>query len=393
MEEDNLNSTIVIDIGSYLCKAGFGGEESPRAIFRSVVGTPNLSSNRRMGKKDCYVGDEAIVKKSILSLKCPNESKSQVNWDDIEMILHHTLYNELRVDPTSSQDVLLSEIPLNAKENRERITQIMFETFNIDNFYLANQSVLSLYSKGRLNGIVLDSGNQITYTVPIYQGHSIPNSINQLNIAGNSITQYLMKSLLNENNKETINNNFKTTTTTTTTGEKEEIIKDIKERFGYISLNYNNDLYSTSIINEIQKSYQLPDGKIISIGKERFTCCEILFEPSLLNMESNGIHQLLYNSITNCDIEIRRELYNNIVLSGGTTMLPNLNDRIQKELINLSPSSMKINVIKDNNNENNSHLTWIGGSIFSTLSTFKQQSINKQEYNEYGSKIIQRKCF
>ncbi|KAM9998626.1 hypothetical protein ACTFIY_008290 [Dictyostelium cf. discoideum] len=394
-DEDNYNSSIVIDNGSYLCKAGFGGEESPRSIFRSVVGRPNFCNRgvkNGMGQKDCYVGDEAIVKKSILSLKCPNESKSPVNWDDIEKILHHVFYNELRVSLSSSslndtesfhKGVLLSEIPLNPKENRERITQIMFETFDTPNFYLANQSALSLYSKGRLNGIVLDSGNNITYTVPIYEGHPIPNSINQLKIAGNSITEYLMK-ILNENRGY----NF-------TTSSEKDIIKDIKEKFGFISLNYNNDLYSTTVVatNEIEKSYQLPDGQMITIGKERFICGEVLFEPSLLNIESYGIHQLLYNSIINCDIEIRRGLYNNIILSGGTTMLPDFNNRIKNELINLSPSSMKIKVVENNKNENNSHSAWIGGSIFSSLSTFEQQSISKQEYLEYGSKIIQRKCF
>ncbi|KAM9993370.1 hypothetical protein ACTFIZ_011330 [Dictyostelium cf. discoideum] len=398
-DEDNYNSAIVIDNGSYLCKAGFGGEESPRAIFRSVVGRPNFCNRgvkNGMGQKDCYVGDEAIVKKSILSLKCPNESKSPVNWDDIEKILQHVFYNELRVSLSSVMNdteslhkgVLLSEIPLNPKENRERITQIMFETFDTPNFYLANQSVLSLYSKGRINGIVLDSGNNITYTVPIYEGYSIPNSINQLKIAGNSITEYLMK-LLNENRGY----NF-------TTSSEKEIVKDIKEKFGFISSNYFNELYSTTTTttttttnHEIEKSYQLPDGQTISIGKERFICAEILFEPSLANIESHGIHQLLYNSIINCDIEIRRGLYNNIILSGGTTMLASFKNRLENELINLSPPSMKIKVIENNTNENNSHLAWIGGSIFSSLSTFEQQSISKQEYMEYGSKIIHRKCF
>ncbi|KAN0042437.1 hypothetical protein ACTFIV_005002 [Dictyostelium citrinum] len=385
------NPAIVIDIGSYLCKGGFGGEESPRAIFRSVVGRPNFCNRgvkNGMGQKDCYVGDEAITKKSILSLKCPNELKSPVNWDDVEKILEHTFYNELRVSPSESQGVLLSEIPLNPKENREKITQIMFEQFDTPNFYLANQSVLSLYSKGRINGIVLDSGYNITYSVPIYQGHSIPNSINQLEIAGNSITEYLMK-VLNENRGYGF-----------ATSSEKDIVNDMKEKNGFISLDYHNDLYSSTISNEIEKSYQLPDGQIISIGKERFICGEVLFEPTLLNIESFGIHELLYNSIIKCDIEMRRELYNNIILSGGTTMLAGINNRLEKELINLSPSSMKIKVIQDNNNnsnnnnkDNNSHLAWIGGSIFSSLSTFEEQSISKQEYNEYGSKIIQRKCF
>jgi actin-related protein len=131
-------------------------------------------------------------------------------------------------------------------------------------------------------------------------------------------------------------------------------------------------------------------GQVITIGNERFRCPETLFQPSFIGMESAGIHETLYNSIMKCDVDIRKDLYANIVLSGGSTIFHGLADRMEKEISALAPPTMKIKVIAPPERK---YSSWIGGSILASLSTFQQMWISKQEYDESGPSIVHQKCF
>jgi len=364
---------LVVDNGSGMCKAGFAGDDAPRAVFPSIVGRPRHKGVMvGMGQKDAYVGDEAQAKRSILSLRYPIEHGIVTNWDDMEKIWHYTFYNELRIAP-EEHGILLTEAPLNPKSNTEKMTQIMFETFKTPSYYVAIPPVLSLYASGESTGIVLESGDGVTCVVPIYETYCLPHAIRRLDLGGRDITVYLEELL-----KISVRVNL-----------KRETVKDIKEKLGYVALDYNDELKRAETSTELEQNYELPDGQVITIGAERFKCPEILFQPNLFRMKQEGIHKLLFESIMECDVDIRNDLFNNIVISGGSTMFPGFAERMQKEIIALAPDSAKIKITAPPERK---YSAWIGGSIWASLSTFEEMCISKNEYQEAGPSIVHRKC-
>jgi actin len=376
MAQDDENPAIVISFDDNMVYAGFGGDDAPSAAFPCVVGRPKQSGPMvGMGQKSVYVGDEAIAKRGILSLKYPVSHGIITNFDDFEKILHHIFYNELRVAPEEFK-VIITEAPLTPKANREKLIQILFETFNVKGYYTSIDAVLALYASGRTTGVVLDASAGVTHVVPIYEGYCLPHAVLRLDMGQNDVVDYLMKTLGERGYSFT-------------TFAEKEIAKDINKKLTYFALDYEAELKESETSSEIEQNYEMPDGQVITVGTERFRAPEILFKPNFVGLESEGIHKLTFSSIMKCDVDIRKDLYSNIVLSGINTMPPNIGERMQSEIKALAPESMTIKVIAPPERK---FSIWIGGSILSSLSTFEEMWVSKDEYDEAGPSIVHRKC-
>nr|VZI40062.1 unnamed protein product [Spirometra erinaceieuropaei] len=289
--------------GTGVLKAGFAGDQTPKYHFPNFIGRPkHVRVMAGAIEGDDFIGPRAEEHRGLLSIRYPVEHGIVRDWSDMERIWSYLYSKDQLMVNSEEHPVLLTEAPLNPKHNREKMAELLFETFCVPALYISMQAVLSLYSTGRITGVVLDSGDGVTHAVPIYEGYALPHSIERTDLAGRDVTRYLRLLLRKEG------------TDLHTTAEF-EIVRQIKERACFISL-------SPGKVEAVdaQASYPLPDGSTLEIGPARFKAPELLFRPDLIGEEFFGIHQVLAYSIQKSDMDLRRLMYENIVLSGGSTL-------------------------------------------------------------------------
>lgn len=378
------NQPVVIDNGSGVIKAGFAGDERPKCLFPSYVGRPK-HTRLMVGavEGDQFVGSKAEELRGLLKVRYPIEHGVVTDWNDMETIWQY-LYQEMKI-PAEDHPVLLTEAPLNPRHNREKAAEILFETFNVPALFVSMQAVLSLYASGRTTGIVLDSGDGVTHSVPIYEGFAMPHAIMRMDVAGRDITTHLQQLL-----RRGPGFNFNTTA-------EFEIVRAIKETACYVAYDPAKEEELIEPVagdkgtgGPVQLSYKLPDGQSIDLGPERFRAPEILFHPDLIGEEYPGVHEAISTSIKRTDMDLRKTLYSNIVLSGGSSLFPGFGDRLLSEIKRLAPKDMKIRISAPPERK---YSTWIGGSILASLATFRKMWVSHEEYDEEGLNVIHRKTF
>lgn len=380
---------IVCDNGTGFVKCGYAGDNFPAFTFPSMVGRPIIRAVNRIGDievKDLMVGDEASKLRSMLEVAYPMENGIVRNWDDMCHVWDYTFgSNKMNIEPKECK-VLLTEPPMNPLKNREKMIEVMFEKYQFAGAYIAIQAVLTLYAQGLLTGIVVDSGDGVTHICPVYEGFALPHLTRRLDIAGRDITRYLIKLLLLRGYAFNHSADFET-------------VRMMKEKLCYIGYNIEQEQKLALETTFLVESYTLPDGRVIKLGGERFEAPEALFQPHLINVEGQGIAELVFNTIQNADIDLRPELYKHIVLSGGSTMYPGLPSRLEREIKQLhlervlkgdvqKLSKLKIRIEDPPRRKD---MVFIGGAVLAEVMKDKDSFwMSREEYLEKGVKVLEK---
>ncbi|KAL9433292.1 hypothetical protein AB3S75_028177 [Citrus x aurantiifolia] len=433
-------SAIVIDLGSHTCKAGYAGEDAPKAVFPSVVGAidqmdiddsanaernsgsaidskNNVDSNKGKGKRKLYVGTQSLgFRRDHMEVLSPVKDGVVVDWDIVDSIWDHAFRECLLIDP-KEHPMLLAEPSSNTQQQRERTAELIFEKYNVPALFLAKNAVLTSFALGRATSLVVDCGGGSTTVAPVHDGYVLQKGVTTSPIGGEFLTNCLMKSLESKGitikprysfkRKENrpgefqiVDLDFPNTTESYKLYCQRVIASDIKECVCRApDTPYDESAYS----NIPMTPYELPDGQVIEIGADRFKTPDVLFNPSLVqtipgmenfaeNIPFRGLPQMVIDSINKCDVDIRRELFSSILLAGGTASMQQLKERLEKDLLEESPQAARVKVVSSGNATERRFSVWIGGSILASLGSFQQMWFSKSEYEEHGASYIQRKC-
>ncbi|XP_006265724.3 actin-like protein 9 [Alligator mississippiensis] len=365
---------VVIDTGTGCCKAGFAGQQNPKSVLGSWVGRPTERSFKLRGARpDTFVGERARTQPDVEVIE-PVRNGIIIDWEAAEVLWRHMFYHDLQVRP-EDHALLMSDPPLSPTTNREKMVEVVFESLNSPGMYIAYHSVLSVYAHGKISGLVVDSGYAVTHTVPVHQGYNLPHAIERMDIAGSHMTSFLMK-LLNDSGH-------------VFTERMTHIVEDIKHKCCYVAANFERECHLPR--KDYVVDFQLPDGHVISLGKERFQCPEMLFTPPKLpGISFVGVHNMAQRSLSKVPEEARGDMYQNIFLCGGSSLFNGLEKRFTSELLRHLPSSAKVRVSAVPLRK---FSVWTGGSILASLKNFQACWIQKEQYNDIGPYVVHRKCY
>ena len=371
------NIPIIVDLGTSEIRAGFSGEESPKVNSPNYIGELKNKKKIEENLKRHYISDECDKFLGNLNLHFPIEHGVFKNSEDIFLIFNY-IFSKLGLNEQTIKEhpILISEPLHNQESNREKISEILFEKIGVQGLIFGSQPLLSLFSTSYTTGVILESGDAITQSCVCYEGYLIPSSCFRYDYGGRDVTNAL-KILLDKNIYNLNCNSF----------SDMKIFKNIKEKQCYLKINQEEGKYDD--FNSVESEFILPDGNKIELKDEKILAPEILFNNKLNCSEYPTFHEILFNSISKADINIKNKLYNTVVLSGGNTLFRGMEEKTKNSLKQLVPKHIEIKVRMNRNPQLN---CWNGGNVVSSLNTFKKMIITQNDWKEYGKKILYSKC-
>ena len=344
MENDESNAVIVLDNGSGYLKAGYSNQTSPDICIPALVGreilrygekidlnkikeTKKKSEQKKLIKqmikerhlKEIMIGDEIIGFRSLLELSHPVTEGIITDEEDLFKLWDYTLTQKIGIEDPSEKKIIVTEAPLNPISNKIKIFEILFEKIGVGAINIEPQAKCSLFAEGIDTGIVLDSGDGVTHCIPVSDGAILKHNIERMDIAGRHITEYLVRLLQKKGYAFNSSADF-------------DFVRELKEKYCFVSNDIENDRRLERETSFYNSYHLLPDETRIRISDEKFEAPEILFNPSLIGKEYDGIPYMMMKSINKCPIDCRKGLYSGIVLSGATTLFPGFASRIENEI-------------------------------------------------------------
>jgi len=416
---------LVFDPGHFSIRVGYAGEDSPKSEIPSFVGLSDAPKTEAMDV-DGKTMDTANIKNKkyhidTVALHYPKKGMDIStyikdgmieNWDTFEQIMDYS-YDKIIKSESEQHPVLFSEAPWNQKYRREKLTEIMFEKYNVPAFFLVKNAVLAAFANGRSTGIVLDSGATHTSAVPIHEGYVLQQAIVKSPLAGDFLTMQC-RQLLNDMQVEMVppymiagKEEVKDGDPAKWTKKKDlpdvtkswhdYMSREVIQDFQHAVLQVSDSPYDEELCATIpQVTYEFPNGYRNEFGIDRFKIAEALFDPQKIRVPNANtmlsVAHVLTTSVGMCDIDLRPALYGSVVVTGGNTLIQGFTERLNRDLQCKTPATMRFKLIAANGVQERRFGSWIGGSILASLGSFQQMWISKQEYEENGRSQIDRKC-
>jgi actin-like protein 6A len=418
---DNPFNVIVCDPGSSAIRLGYAGNDAPDIVYPSSIGVQegtNKSANTNSSSKSksnsnisnhnnnkYYTGDEDLyVRRDNMSLTPSMNLGQVVDWNAFERVIDYGLNTKMAVE-MKQHPILMTESPSISNSDREKMTEMIFESFSAPSLFFSKTAVLSCYANGKTTGVVVDCGASCTQSTVVHDGYVLDNVSFKAPLGGSVIDQQILK-LVESKTKSELSPQYTISKKKGREGKlvirkypdthdsykqymKLDIARDIKETIF--------ELFESRFDPEVNVSvpcaqYKLPDGTEIELSTERFTITELLMDPVPLNRTDCqiSIPQLIQQSISSCATEMRRDMFPNIIIVGGGSLFDGFVERIQKETVQFAPATQRVRVLSAGSERKWS--SWIGGSILGSLTTFEELCMSKSDYEEHGAGLVHRQC-
>uniref|UniRef100_A0A8C4R127 Uncharacterized protein n=1 Tax=Eptatretus burgeri TaxID=7764 RepID=A0A8C4R127_EPTBU len=381
MEEFKNRAAVIVDSGSACCRAGLAGEENPRCCIPALVAAARRQHENGGNDQHFVVGQAAAAQGHRLgragTVRSPSWRGVTTDWQALEVLWHHVFYKQLKMAP-EDQAVFVTDSPFDPTTCREKVCELLFEQFGVPALFVGHAPTLALYASGCISGLVLELGHGGSRVTAVHEGWTLARPGIRVDTGGYDLTAY-MATLLSA-----AGNHFG--------AHLWHVVRNIKEQCCYVALDAKAETARRKA--DLLIEYKLPDGKVITLGNERFWCPELLFQPSLRGLSDPGISAMISDCLARAPQGTRPSLTNKVLLIGGGASLPGLIARLQSELKNLASAGQLVPPGTVVCIPSTQMLTvWRGASIVAATEPFQECWLTHDTYKEMGSFAVHHYCY